>query len=169
MKATVNPPDPVSFDLQDRIKKSLDEFTLPKGVIIKKDINLSGSTVIGYERQIGQVFRVVIYNANEALNGEGSLLISAKEVLGKGKIFIKVEISNTNHGLTSLPGPSVFELGHSKRGSKKGFQMGLAWSRLFLQMIGGDINISEDTKLTTVVILIPKKSVNVNETLGSFD
>jgi hypothetical protein len=36
-------------------------------------------------------------------------------------------------------------------------------------MIGGDINISEDTKLTTVVILIPKKSVNVNETLGSFD
>ena len=166
MRVTVNPPSPVAMDIRERVNEVLEDTPISKGIKIIRDYdNIADPTIIGYHRQVGQVFRVVIYNALDAIEGDGVLTIKANELIEHNKRYVQVKVSDTGEGIPGELQQKVFELGGVRK-SKRGFGMGLAWCRLFLQMTGGDIKLdSKDDIGTTVTILIPKDVTGIAELL----
>ena len=163
MRVTVTPPNPIEVDVRERINEVLTDTKIPQGIKVSNDFEKNiDSTIIGYHRQIGQVFRVVIYNALDSMEGEGALIISSKKLITHNKQYIQINISDTGKGIPNELQRNVFELGGEKK-SKRGFGMGLAWCRLFLQMTGGDIKMNSKIGFgTTVTILIPKSIISNN-------
>jgi len=163
MRVTVSPPNPIEVDVRERINEVLTDTKIPQGIKVSNDFEKNiDSTIIGYHRQIGQVFRVVIYNALDSMEGEGALIISSKKLITHNKQYIQINISDTGKGIPNELQRNVFELGGEKK-SKRGFGMGLAWCRLFLQMTGGDIKMNSKIGFgTTVTILIPKSIISNN-------
>lgn len=166
MRATVNPPNPVEMDVHEKINEVIDDTPIPQSIKVARNYSKAiNPIIIGYQRQVGQVFRVVIYNALDSMDGEGNIIIETKEHIERHKQYIQVKISDTGKGIPFELQQKVFELGGTRK-SKRGFGMGLAWCRLFLQMTGGDINIDlKDGIGTTVAILIPKNVTNINKNL----
>lgn len=162
MRTTVDPPKPVHVNIHDRINEILGDESIPTGINIKKEFIVSDPVIIGYERQLGHVFRVVIHNAIDAMEGEGTLTFITEDKIENGKEYIMVKVMDTGHGLSEDEKRRAFRLGSKK--TKKGFGMGLAWSRLFLQTIGGDILLeSAKGKGTTLSVIFPRDVNGIQE------
>jgi len=163
MRKTVDPPSPTQVDVHSRINEVLEGESVPRGIVVKKNFIATEPVITGYQRQIGQVFRVIIHNAIDAVEGEGTLMLQTENIIANGKEYVRVKISDTGKGLSEDEKRKVFRL-RNKKNTRGGFGMGLAWSRLFLQMIGGDILVeSEIDKGTTLSVILPRDVTSFQE------
>ncbi len=156
MRNTVNPPNPIRVNVGELISSILNDISIPSSMLIKKQFDsVPDLTLIAYDRQLGQVFRVVFHNAIDAMEGEGALTITIDDFISDDQPFIKVSVLDTGRGIPKQIQENIFSLGRKQ--GKGGFGMGLAWSRLFLQMSGGDLRFqSTEGKGTIVTIIVPK-------------
>ena len=139
--------------LSDIIEKEARQAAKLNLTYLKAKVN---PEVIGFKRQTGQVFRVLFYNAIGAVKGDGTVTIKSEETVKDRMDFLKVSISDDGEGIPKESFSRIFEL-HGLTTSKKRFKMGLAWSLLFMQMCGGDIQVeSELGKGTTFHMFIPR-------------
>ena len=72
------------------------------------------------------------------MEGQGILTISTQEIIKDGMNYVEVSISDTGKGIPEDLQPLIFIPGRAK-GNKRGFGMGLPWSKLVLRITGGDI------------------------------
>lgn len=87
-------------------------------------------------QQLSEVFRNLIKNATEAMEGQGTLCFSSEQF----ERFVEVGISDSGLGLPlGLTAESIFKLGVSSK--KSGLGYGLWWCKIFLNRFGGSIHL----------------------------
>ena len=134
----------------------LEDVKIPSSVSVNKAFSAKNPKVIGYKRQIGQVLRVIFFNSVESMNGEGVLTIRTSELVSGYDEFFVIDVRDTGKGVPEENISNIFRIKKSRR-SKTKFGMGLAWARLFLDMIGGQIKVtSHKEKEFELRIIVPK-------------
>ncbi|MEM9954474.1 MAG: GAF domain-containing protein [Chloroflexota bacterium] len=115
------------------------------------------------EDQLRQVMRVIVFNAKDFMEGEGTITLSINESSDRIET-LTVTVSDTGPGIRNQD--EVFKVGKkNKRRRKRGFAFGLAWSRLFMNRYGGDITF--DTEVgqgTDMHIHCPRNFVSIYQT-----
>lgn len=162
------------FNIYDLLNRALAENRKSSHIIVdwNRKLNYQEASVRGLERQLQQVFRLIIYNAIAAMSGEGLLTFSVEKdatpdddriaLLGNVAVtkvpeFVLVHISDTGSGITADALPYIFEINVPRKyRSTKGASFGLAWARLFMRWFGGDITCETSRSGTTMTIVIPK-------------
>ncbi|WP_265587854.1 response regulator [Sphingomicrobium arenosum] len=110
-------------------------------------------------------------NARDAMEGEGQLVISARNVtLGDGEVgdiragdYVRVSVSDTGKGMSEEVRERAFEPFFTTKEVGKGTGLGLSQIFGFAHQSGGDIGI--DTKVgtgTTVSIYLPRTALEAN-------
>ncbi|RJO68016.1 MAG: HAMP domain-containing protein [Myxococcales bacterium] len=128
-----------------------------KGERIKKVIKLKPEPLIvnGDSRQLIQVFTNLVLNAAEAIEGEGSITISADE--DSSGAFVEVRVADTGKGISKEHLRRVFEPFFTTKGASKGTGLGLSVSMGIVRKHDGNIEIeSEEGKGTRVTVLLPR-------------
>jgi signal transduction histidine kinase len=147
---------PVKFNVCDCIHSELKTIPRSKLISVEKKYIISDPYVIGFKKQISQVFRVLIFNAIEAMDGEGQLTIKLEGFEQFRDKFIKATVEDTGKGISEERMKSLFIL-DSRGIARKAWGMGLAWSRLFLEMCGGEIYFDSEIGVGTKMIFhIPR-------------
>jgi len=143
-------PEATSFDLRTQLDMLISRSNLvPPTIKIVKEYKAESHVIVGYEKQIQQVFRVLIFNAIEAMGGEGILTIRSQSTQNIDQLAaIVVEVGDTRPGISLSEQQNLFQL-RSER-SRKGFSMGLSWAKLFLTMCGGGISVKSNYEEGTV-------------------
>lgn len=163
IREAVDPPS--SFDIHAMLSGFTEQVnrTYSGNIVVVRNYRLSSPMITGYQHQTQQVLRIVIHNACDAMNGAGTLTIGTRIHRDNNDLtLVRIEVTDTGSGIPADQIEALFELGRSKklRTSRRGYGTGLAWSKLFLQMIGGGIDIqSEQGAGTTVTIDVPRGSV----------
>ena len=154
----INPPAPEKFDVNEQVRSVVYSAKRSSLIsVIEKFGNISPE-IIGYKRQFSQIVRVIVFNAINAMDGEGILTLSTQEITKKGMNYVEITISDTGKGIPEDIQPIIFTPGRVKS-NKRGFGMGLPWSSLVLRITGGDIYF--DTiigKGTSMKVLVPRDS-----------
>lgn len=139
IRETVQAPNPRPFSLTRLLDDALaTEDVKRRAVTIRPDYALEDDIVVGFERQVRQVFRVLINNALGAMQSGGELTVTAARFDAGNPRMFRVTVSDTGAGIPDGLRKSLFSL-EKPRPSKRGLGIGLAWSRLFLTMHGGDL------------------------------
>jgi GAF domain-containing protein len=156
LREQVNPPSPEKFNIHELTRATAYSIDKSSLIIIQDHLDDKSPFVIGYKRQLGQVLRVVIFNAIDAMNGQGVLTLSSME-LKKGDFdYLEIHIKDTGHGIPESLRPFIFTPGKALT-HKRGIGMGLPWSSLIMRITGGDISYTTKIdKGTTMKILVPR-------------
>ncbi len=87
-------------------------------------------------QQLAEVFRNLIKNAIEAMEGQGRLHLTSQAV----NRMVEVTLSDSGPGLPpEVDAESIFKLGVSSK--KNGLGYGLWWCKIFLNRFGGNIQV----------------------------
>lgn len=97
----------------------------------------------------------IIKNGAEAIDGQGTITIETYMDNKEERRFIEIKVSDTGEGIPPPDLPKIFDLFYTtKRGEGLGF--GLWRDRMFIRLIGGDIDVeSELGKGSTFTIRVP--------------
>ena len=103
---------------------------------------------------LNQVFRSMLRNASEAIEGEGEIQIRIFVQEG----HVKIEISDTGKGIPSEDINSIFDLGFTTKGVKVGVGLGLSICyKIVFDEHKGRIDVSSElSKGTTFTITLPQ-------------
>ncbi len=139
MRQTIQPPYPVKVDIHSSLEKVINGLSISPDIKVRRQYNARNPLVIGLDRQLRQVFRVILYNSLSAMEtGKGILTIKTNDIIANDFEYLLVSISDTGGGIPEDIQPYIFEVMPSKR-IKRSFGFGLAWSRAFLRWYGGDL------------------------------
>jgi signal transduction histidine kinase len=132
------PTEPI--DINDCIGAVLDTFQ-PLAPTIDLILDLEDGrplSVLG-TRQLGEVFRNLIKNAIEAMDSDGSLLITSRQMSGGAM----VSVADSGPGIPPhLTETDIFKLGVT--GKEGGLGYGLWWCQIYLNRVGGTISLDRD-------------------------
>ncbi|MBS1141389.1 MAG: hypothetical protein H6R13_2842 [Proteobacteria bacterium] len=102
--------------------------------------------------QLGQVFRNILLNSLQAIEGTGEVRISTR-VSGEK---VEIEIADTGHGIAADNLGRVFDPFFSTRDVGQGMGLGLAVAYHVIKHHGGDITVSSEMERgTTFVLSLP--------------
>lgn len=102
--------------------------------------------------QISQVFRSVLLNAVEAIDGAGKISIATR-LAGHA---VEIEISDSGHGISPDNLERIFDPFFSTRDIGKGMGLGLAMAYQVMQRHGGNITVtSESGKGASFLLRLP--------------
>jgi len=150
-KALVNINDILKGTL-DIISRTGDFFNIQ--IISRMDESLP--LVLAGGLQLQQVFMNMIVNAADAMEGEGTLTISTRSAMDKGRMFAEIEFSDTGSGISEKDLPKIFEPFFTTKPVGKGTGLGLAVSHGIIEDHGGAIRVkSEAGKGTSFFISLP--------------
>ena len=147
-------PEPGEYvSIKNLLSQALQESTLPSSVKLALEFD-EGIPDIHATKNLGDVFRNLIANALEAMPNGGELRISTKVNQTEGRIDII--LTDTGRGMPSYVGESLFQPYFSTK-SQKGHGLGLWWSKVYLESIGGRIKLlsSEVGKGTSFLMSLP--------------
>jgi GAF domain-containing protein len=155
---TVQAPDSEDISISELIDEVISAMRLGPNIDVQIEKLPENDIVHGFKQQIGQVIRVVIFNAKEAMDNRGRIRIDLEELQKRNENFLQVSIQDNGRGIPTHIQPKVFEIGNPrKRRQRRGFGFGLAWSRLFLRWYGGDMSFeTKVNKGTTMYIDLPR-------------
>ena len=154
--STVQSPVPKNFDLMQCIREVV--RLSPPNPRIEVSYKFAQEKLIlyGLERQVSQVFRVIVHNAIEAMQGAGKLTIQVDLINNKGLEYAKVLISDTGHGISKRKKEDLFKVKYP-RFKSTGLGIGLGWTSNFLQRYGGNIELAySSSEGTTFAVKLPR-------------
>lgn len=109
---------------------------------------------------VEKVFKNIIYNSLESIEGGGRIDITMKENPKKGNELLEVRISDTGSGIAKENIKKVFQPFFTTKASSSNPGLGLSISYGIMKKMEGDINIiSEKGEGTTVSLLFPKLTI----------
>ena len=107
------------------------------------------------ERQLSQVFFVIIENALIAMRGKGTLTLATQEIAGHDQSFVEVEISDDGPGIPDNKKGKLFKGKLDETSKSSG--IGLMWAYAFIRSYGGTIQCQSATGVgTTMLVRVPK-------------
>ncbi|MCR4404236.1 MAG: GAF domain-containing protein [Candidatus Acetothermia bacterium] len=144
-------PERRRFALQKLVDQVLAEAELPEGVSLTRALPSRPIWVEADPRQLQQVFRNIILNAVEAMDGRGALLVRAWR---RGK-EVAVKLEDTGPGLPAAEAARVFEPLFSTK--TRGAGLGLTICKQIIEDHGGKIRFeSEEGRGSRVTIWLPR-------------
>ena len=109
--------------------------------------------------KLRQVFLNVLRNAHEALGSGGKIGIACDTVVERGRIMVRVRISDNGPGIAEKVRPNIFEPFYTTKPS--GFGLGLANARKIVEQHRGTIGVGKKRgKGCVFVILIPAEETS---------
>jgi two-component system, NtrC family, sensor kinase len=125
--------------------------------------------------QFEAVLLNLVVNARDAMNGAGTLVISARNIClpnVKGDMptlphgdYVAVSVSDTGSGMTQETLAKVFEPFFTTKEPGKGTGLGLSQVHGFIHQTGGDISIETEVGRGTTVTLYMPRSAGLPEVL----
>jgi two-component system NtrC family sensor kinase len=150
-KAEVNINDLLKTTL-DIVKHKADFFNIQ--IVTRLDESIPPVWAGGL--QLEQVFINMIMNAADAMEGEGTLIISTRRIMDNNREFAEVEFNDTGYGISEKDLPNIFEPFFTTKPVGKGTGLGLAVSHGIIEDHGGTILVkSEVEKGTSFFIRLP--------------
>ncbi len=142
IRKTIQPPKTQRINLYDILQEAINSVPMSRAIEHKWPCEPIAGIVYGLGRQLKQVFRVIIYNAQNAMpEGEGSISYCLKNERRDDTDYILVSITDTGVGIPKKAQPYVFTIGNpfDDVDKTKSFSFGLAWAKLFLRTFEGDV------------------------------
>ncbi|MGZ8485760.1 MAG: ATP-binding protein [Candidatus Binatia bacterium] len=131
-------------DVVDNIARILEAQAKEKGVVIVRDFATEVSKAWIDREQMKQVFMNLILNAIQAMDGEGSITISSREVTRRGTTpvgqFVQVEVRDTGIGIAEDNLDHIFDPFFTS-GKEEGSGLGLAVSHQIVEEHGGFLTV----------------------------
>ena len=148
-----NPENLESLSIEKLLKQAIEECPKPKSNNISLEIDKSVSQVLATPKAV-DVFKNLITNAYEAMPNGGNVQISAKK--SSDDEYIEILFTDEGRGIPSYFVDSLFSP-YSSTKNEKGHGLGLWWSRVYLEALGGKLILlkSQVGKGSTFKILIP--------------
>ena len=157
-------PEMTPTDINEAVDRALSLFerqALFQNIAIRKDYS-ELPKIVADGAQIQQVFTNIIANAAEAMEGNGVLTI--KTSLCGQSDCIRIEFSDTGHGIKEEDMPRLFEPFFTTKEVGKGTGLGLAISYGIVQKHQGNIEVrSEPGSGSTFTVILPLKRENTYE------
>lgn len=125
----------MSNDFADRIEVSCDFGKLP--------------LLMCHVPQISQVFRSVLLNAVEAIDGVGKIGIATRVA----ESFVEISISDSGHGISPDNLERIFDPFFSTRDVGRGMGLGLAMAYQVMKRHDGDITVTSESGKGAVFLL----------------
>jgi signal transduction histidine kinase len=151
-------------DINDVINRALAIFerqALFQNIRVEKEF-AALPQIVADGSQLQQVFANIIVNAAEAMDGSGTLTI--RTVLDRQGGSLRVEFTDTGHGIKEEDMPRLFEPFFTTKEVGKGTGLGLAISYGIVQKHQGSIQVrSEPGKGSTFALTLPIQKVNSDE------
>jgi C4-dicarboxylate-specific signal transduction histidine kinase/ligand-binding sensor domain-containing protein len=146
---------------RDNVNRRLDvvlrilKYKIDQGAVeVVRQLDPTLPPVVSNHFKLHGVFTNIIDNALYALNGQGILTITTKEL--ENEIFISIK--DNGPGMTDEVKAKVFEPFFTTKEVGKGTGLGLALSFNIIQELGGQINVSSEVgKGAEFVITLPKQ------------
>ena len=131
-------------DVVDNIARILEAQAKEKGVVIVRDFAVEVPKAWIDREQMKQVFMNLILNAIQAMDGEGSITISTREVSRRGTApvgqFVQVEVRDTGIGIPDENLEHIFDPFFTS-GKEEGSGLGLAVSHQIVEEHGGFLTV----------------------------
>jgi two-component system, NtrC family, sensor kinase len=131
-------------DVVDNIVRILEAQAKEKGIVIVREFTSDLPKAWIDREQMKQVFMNLIINAIQAMNGEGSIKISTREIDRRGSApigqFIQVEVRDSGVGIPEENLDHIFDPFFTS-GKEEGSGLGLAVSHQIVQEHGGFVTV----------------------------
>lgn len=133
----------ISGEIKNRVRVHLDAQPVPE--------------VLCYANQVNQVFMNILANAAQAIEGEGDIWITLRQVQAEGKpTMAQISIKDSGKGMTSDVIEKIFDPFFTTKSVGKGTGLGLSISYGIVKQHGGEIQVkSEPGKGTEFIVTIP--------------
>jgi two-component system NtrC family sensor kinase len=158
-------PEVALININEILESSLaimEKQALFQNISIKKTYESDMPKIIADSAQLQQVFMNIILNAAEAMAGNGTLTLGTS--LNPDGTYIKVEFSDTGHGIAEEDKKRLFEPFFSTKEVGKGTGLGLAISYSIIQQHNGTIEVkSQVEKGSTFTIKLPVLKENSHD------
>jgi signal transduction histidine kinase len=143
-------------DINDNVNRALALFerqALFQNIRVDKEF-AALPQIVADGSQLQQVFANIIVNAAEAMDGNGTLII--RTVLDRQGGSLRVEFTDTGHGIKEEEMPRLFEPFFTTKEVGKGTGLGLAISYGIVQKHQGSIQVrSQLGKGSTFTVTLP--------------
>jgi len=127
------------------------EHVLSPGVSVKKELG-DVPEVMCYPAKLNQVFLNLLLNADEAMGGEGTVVVATES----GQGVVRIGFNDTGRGVPAQHLDRVFEPGFTTKGRGVGTGLGLAICYQIIRDHDGEIRLASDEgEGTTVTIELP--------------
>jgi len=114
--------------------------------------------VLCFASQLNQVFMNILTNAAQAIEGEGDIWISLKEIRQGVEPWAQISIKDSGKGMANEVADKIFDPFFTTKGVGQGTGLGLSISYGIIKKHGGDIRVrSEVGKGTEFIITLPVK------------
>jgi two-component system, NtrC family, sensor kinase len=149
------------IDLKDGIEQTLQLLTGElKGRINVHTKFAEMPQVLCYASQLNQVFMNILSNAAQAIDGEGEIWITTKQIAPKhgekGKGRAEIKIRDSGKGMPPEIQDKIFDPFFTTKGLGQGTGLGLSISYGIIKKHSGDITVkSEPGKGTEFTIILP--------------
>jgi two-component system NtrC family sensor kinase len=147
----------IETDVLDDLQKVVNvvmNTLLTKKIDLKTDIEEDLPAVKGDSQQLEQVFLNIINNAVAAMDGGGTLTVSARHIHDK----VCIDFKDTGHGISPENMDKIFEPFFTTKKVGEGTGLGLSVSYGIVKKFGGDIQVKSkvgNNRGTTFTVLLP--------------
>lgn len=130
-----------TVDLGALLKKTMNLASMAKDTHILQEIVLPGEPIFvsGNEQLLTQAFLNLCINACQAMGAEGTLTVTAAEELRSGRVYARVEVSDTGPGIEEEKFGSIYDPYFTTKG-ERGTGLGLAICKKIIETHKGTIS-----------------------------
>ena len=141
------------YDLVADIKLTTKE-TLPKNIKLQFRFGKNLNRVYANYTDLYRVLLNLIINANESINGKGTIIFSAKN--SRKKDYVVISIKDNGIGITNKTLKNIFDEGYSTKSKTTNSGIGLAIVKSIIEEHNGNIEvISKYRSGTEFIISLP--------------
>jgi CheY-like chemotaxis protein len=152
------PLKPELMDLSDLVSAMQDllDRTLGSRLEIKVVLMSCPCPVLVDKAQLQSAILNIASNARDAMNGEGSLIISTRHAREEGKDWVVIDFSDTGSGMPHEVQRRIFEPFFTTKSTGKGTGLGLSQVYGFATQSGGTVKVDSVVgEGTTISIFLP--------------
>lgn len=157
--ARTKPPMQRKVDVNDIVRKSVSQITIPKNIKVVNKLDKVLPTTLADSEQLNQIFEHIIHNAIQAMPEGGRLTIKSKM---KSPEQVVVSFTDTGGGIPEENMERLFEPLFTTKA--KGIGLGLVVAKSIVEGHGGVIDVqSNPGKGSTFSVRLP---ININVKVG---
>ncbi len=164
---------PILREIEEIIRE-----TFPKTIQRRVHLPENLWNIVANRTQIHQVLMNLTVNARDAMEGQGTLTLTAENVVldeayrrmnpeARAQSYVVVSVEDTGSGMSQKTVERIFDPFFTTKGSKKGTGLGLSTSLTIVKAHGGFLNVySEPGQGSSFRIYLPAAVVDAAEGVG---
>ncbi|MGK7875345.1 MAG: GAF domain-containing protein [Xenococcaceae cyanobacterium] len=150
-------------DINQVICHALAEVPLPPNVTLKLNVEPNLPRIEGGKDPLALVFHNLIQNAKDAMKDKGgTLTVDCSRIKQSDGCWVVVKVRDTGVGIPLANRPKIFEPGFSTKPTQARGEIGLWWTKIYLQSLEGNLDFeSIFDEGTTFRVVLPEANRNL--------